>query len=440
MGGPEAYDDAWALRNPRVRSPRALLASFVDPTPRSLDGVRLPPYAYRPLAEASFAATPSTWANLLLHALSTLLVLRIARQLGAGGAWAALLFAVHPFGVQAVSYLFQRALALQVLLGLLSITLYLDGRREGRFPRLAWVAALLSMTAKEGAAALPLSLLALERLAPGGGSGRLRRWLPFAALALLPLLQMLRVRGAELALGRDFSAEPRPDALEHILGQAPVLVRYLGLLAAPFPLRFAFDRPPTALPLLPCLAALGALGLWLANGKGPRLALALFLAPLALETLAPVHDPAWMYRGYPGLLGGGLLLEAAASRFGRPACAAVLACLCALSASESRLWRSPGDLRRRDVRTAPHRPAAWGDRAWDLLTGPRLAAPAERLAAQGERMSPGHPKAASARAYALLALGRREEGRRALREARERFPGFLPLRRMEAELDALEGR
>lgn len=407
LRAPAVHDDhGWVLRNPKLADAPALARGFWDPARREVDGVRLPSYAWRPLTEASFALNfairPSIAGlragNLLIHAAASVLAfLLLRRLLGEGPArWGALLFAVHPLGVQAVTYVYQRSVCLAAALSFLCLLLYLKGRT-----RWALAAGFLAAMSKETAAVLPLSLAAIE----GFREGRdFRRLLPFLAVPALVGVMVLRA-------GSD--ANPSLGPLEYLAAEMPVVSRYLLLHAFPFPLGFVHPRPmPGEVPLAPALLCGGVLLgllLWILRGperhRGARLGLALLLSPLALEsTLIPIEDVAWSYRCYPGLLGAGML-------FGLLRWRIPLLLFAGLSLGEAWVWRQPFLLMRRDVRHAPRVPEVRGDYAFQLLDGGH-AVEAERLC----RRAGPHVKVRTALARALSAQGRMEEARGILGE------------------------
>ena len=279
------------LGNPATRDAGALARAFRDPHPPATPGTPLPTYAWRPVTEASFWLNLAVaerlgggllaWlraGSLLLHAAAALAAFWAARELGrslgiASGAfprWAALFFALHPLGVQNLTYVYQRYVILEAALLFLTVGLYARARRTGS--RRAWIAALgagvLAMGAKETAVTLPLALAALEWILHGqepGESARaaLRRWLPFACLPLILLVQVLRAHALSRSLAHQglFSDAAGLRPLEYLLLQLPILGRYLALDAWPFPLAFHFDRPAVSPPPIPAFltAACGLL-------------------------------------------------------------------------------------------------------------------------------------------------------------------------------------
>lgn len=101
-------------------------------------------------------------ANILLHAGSACLVLAIMRRLALRGAWlGALIFALHPVGVESVAWISEQKNTLSGILYLGSAYLYLDFDRDRRWSRYAAALGLfvLALLAKTVVATLPAALL-----------------------------------------------------------------------------------------------------------------------------------------------------------------------------------------------------------------------------------------------------------------------------------------
>lgn len=423
LRAPASYDDrAAVLSNPAAASlPLALERTLRE----------VPPH--RHLTEASFAlnrllageSLPALRVgNILIHLGATGLVFLLARRWGGSGLarWAAAFFALHPLGIQAVTYLCQRATGLESLLALLSLCLY--GIRGSRLAYAgALGAATLALGAKETALTIPLLLAAAAWILRDGS---LRRWLPFGALAAVAVALKLAHPGEGMASAYGFS--PR----DYLLLQLPIVLGYLRLALLPFPLHFLHDRVvpvPGHAPELPWTAILlsgallAALAGWALFGPArhrlPRLGIALFLAPLALESAVPIQDLAFNHRCYPGLLGMGLLFAWVASRLGHPW--PVLVLLGALTLRENAAWASPRTLLARDVRNAFHLDVAWGNYAWHRL-GRGDAVQAERLFRHALHSPWKEMRVRLGEAAALIALGRVPEGRGRIDAVMRDFP------------------
>jgi Tfp pilus assembly protein PilF len=484
LKGPPVYDDlVGILHNPKMTRPDLLARGFLDPTPQVPLGVPFPSIIYRPLTEASFAVnlalggglTGLRVGNMLLHAGAACLIFLIALRLGDGlgidprpfARWASLFFALHPLGGQVVTYAYQRFTLLAATLGFLSVLLYLSARAEASpfsSPRYwgALGAALLASLAKETAVTLPLTLAAIAWILREPGTdwrGALRRWLPFALLPVLVLVQVLRISPAHRAMagqGLDFTGpEYGFNAWEYLLLQLPIVLRYLTLNFLPFPLHFYYDRvvplpwQPAGIPVLPtALCALGLLTLmaWSLFGPSrhrlPRLAVALFLAPLALESsVFPIMDIAFNHRCYPGLLGAGLLAAWGLGRLGRAQMAggaAVMALFAGLLLFENRAWADPLVLQRRDIRHAPHLSTVWGNYGWRRFQEGRTER-AERIFRHALHASWADVRNSTGHVQSLIALGRLAEARQENLRTLEVFPNHTSPLWVSVQLAEREG-
>ncbi len=189
LSGDFTYDDKAIVRdNVRIQSPDTLGQVF---STSYFGGPRGSGTAYRPVLLLSYAV--QWWihgkravlfhaVNVLMHAGVTLALWALWRRLrvaAAAGFVAALLFAVHPIHVEAVTSLVGRGetQATLLTLGYLHLALRLADRPRRR--RLVLAAALfcyaLALLTKESAAVAPaLAFLSFYRLAGGGFLARLR--------------------------------------------------------------------------------------------------------------------------------------------------------------------------------------------------------------------------------------------------------------------------
>jgi tetratricopeptide (TPR) repeat protein len=155
-------------------------------------------------------------------------------------AWlAAVLWAVHPIHVTAVTYIVQRMASMAGLFYILSMNLYLLGRqvqsRGGQVAALCMsaLAALVAMLIKENAVLLVLSLLAYEVIFIGGiDRPHTRRGFALAAAALMLIVLMGLLYTDPATLLEPYTNRPFTK-FERLLTQPRVLFLYLSLLAVP---------------------------------------------------------------------------------------------------------------------------------------------------------------------------------------------------------------
>lgn len=268
LTGDFTYDDKAIVRdNARLRAPSGLVSIFTTPY---FGGPRGQGTGYRPVLLVSYAV--QWWlhggavfgfhvVNLALHVLVTLLLARLLEQLAVGDAvafGAALLFAVHPIHVEAVTSLVGRGETLAAAFVLGMLLLGLRYRREpkgrGRVLALLLLCYALGILSKESAAVAPaLVLLAYWRLEAGATTHRLKRTLtvglPIAAGCAVVLAGSLAARRAVLGgvikapTFRIFEVEnplAHVSAGERITNAAAILFRYVGRLIAP--LRLSADE------------------------------------------------------------------------------------------------------------------------------------------------------------------------------------------------------
>lgn len=170
----------------------------------------------------------------------------------------AVLWLVHPVATQSVTYIVQRMNSMAVMFCLLSMLLYVTGRKyqvlRGHHPQKlktfflftgSGFAGLLAIGSKEIAATLPVIILTYEWFFFQNLSLTwLRRRLPWiiGAVAIICLLAFFYLNGHLLQTffsndcqGRDFTRA------ERILTQFRVIVHYIGLLLYPHPSRLFLD-------------------------------------------------------------------------------------------------------------------------------------------------------------------------------------------------------
>lgn len=396
-------------------------------------------HAVHGLAPAGYHAV-----NLGIHVAVALAFLGVAlallRRLGVGdeprrraAAWiAALLFVVHPVQTMAVTYVVQRMASLGALFALGALWLWLRARdRGGLRAAPAFGAVLLwwlAVSCKEGYAALPALVLAVEWSAGLDPGARVRRRpLGWSALTAASAVAAAAVAGAAYVAWSYWPDlhTPRADyaipVADRLLTQPRVLWHYLSLLALPLPSRLHVDyawpvstgllSPPTTLAALLGLAALAAAAIALRR-RAPlaTLAVAWFLAALAVEQSVLPIDLVFEQRLYFSALGLFLLAGWGLSSLrlaGRPAgafAAVALAAVLGLAThARNEVWRDPVRLFADPAAAGPGRSRALVNAGKELVRRGRLD-DAERLLRQALVLDP-------AEALARAHLGRIAEER-----------------------------
>ncbi|HVE12348.1 MAG TPA: glycosyltransferase family 39 protein, partial [Elusimicrobiota bacterium] len=212
LRGAFVYDDIPIIaQSPLVRGRAPLSAFFASSYWRhaAQAGVSARGGLYRPLTILSYAltwrlGTGAPWAfhagNILLHALTTLVLFSLLKRLGSSrgaSALGAAAFAVLPVHVEAVSWCVGRAELLAAFLMLAAWRLLHREERRGRLAAgLACYA--LALLSKESAAPLPAALILGELLGSGAPRELVRRRLPVWLAAFGVLLGYLSWRASVL--------------------------------------------------------------------------------------------------------------------------------------------------------------------------------------------------------------------------------------------------
>ena len=284
LTGDFTYDDKAIVRDdPRIRAPSGMAQILTTPY---FGGPRGVGTGFRPALLTSYAI--QWWVhdgevvgyhvvNLLLHALVTLLFARFLREVAVPeptAVGAALLFAVHPIHVEAVTSLVGRGETLAATFVFAFLLAALAYRRAVSRRTLSLAAALVSyalgLLTKESAAVAPvLAFLAFWRLEEGSVLRRMGKALQAgislyagaAAVLALDLLYRRWVLGGFLKSGRFriFEVEnplaPLPP-LARAADAAAILFRYAGRLLVP--LRLSADESAWSIRVHSGLAAVGA--------------------------------------------------------------------------------------------------------------------------------------------------------------------------------------
>jgi len=422
--------------------------------------------------------------NLLVHLANALLVLAVGRlafrtprlrpsalapQAGAVAFLAAALFATHPMGTQAVTYVVQRLASLAAFFSLSTMALYLAWRlsppgpgarlRRGTLYGGVLVASLLAFHTKESTFTLPAILALAELLLfEGPAARRLLPLLPVALFSLvIPAAVLLRGSGGGAGSGAAVAAvaaETRADvpvgSLDYLRTQAVVVVEYLRLLAWPSGQTLDHDvavrRSIADLRVVAsavALAALAGLGAWLAVRARPgreerpvdpawllvTLGIGWFFLALAVESsVVPIADPMYEHRAYLPSAGvwlafataTGLLLRRLAPAAGsRPLVLLGVALgllLGALALQRNAVWTNEVTLWSDAAAKAPGKFRPHYNLGTALAARGDFAGAADALA-RAVALSPDDPSARAQLGAALLQSGRPQAAEAQLRAA-----------------------
>lgn len=267
---------------------------------------------YYPLLHSAFWIEHRLWGdaalghhlvNVLLHATSACLVGAVLRRLALPGAWfAAMLFALHPVGVESVAWVSEQKNTLSTVLYLCAALAYFrfDDERRGRSYAIATILFVCALLTKTVTATLPAALLVVDWWRRGKLEWRrdvapLLPWfvLSAGAGALTSWVERTHV-GAH---GIDFALGP----VERVLLAGRALWFYLGKLIWPADLIFIYPRwtidATEAWQWLFVLGAVAVLvGFWLRRNfnRGP-LAASLFFAGTLFPALGFVNVFPFVY-------------------------------------------------------------------------------------------------------------------------------------------------
>jgi tetratricopeptide (TPR) repeat protein len=257
-------DDSFLTNNALIRAPDGLRRFWLSTEPPD----------YFPLTSSTLWLEWRLWGrehpagyhtvNVLLHAVSAVLLWRLLLALKIPGAWlAGLIFAVHPVNVESVAWITERKNVLPMVFFLLTLLAYLRFELQGRWwwYAAALVSFLLGLLAKTSIVMLPVVLLGLAWWRRGKISRQdLLHSAPFFVLSLVLGLvtvwyQTQRAIGTEVVRPEDFASRLAAS------GWAVWFYLYKALL--PLNLCFVYPRwnvdPRSVLAWLP-LVALVAVG------------------------------------------------------------------------------------------------------------------------------------------------------------------------------------
>jgi tetratricopeptide (TPR) repeat protein len=368
-------DDFYVSANPTLRGAAGLVRIWTDPGANP---------QYYPLTFTTLWIDHAIWGldplgyhvgNVLLHALSAVLLFLLLSRLSVPGAWlAAAVWALHPLQVESVAWITERKNTLSGVLALGAALALLRfegiGRKSPGSNRWALLAAVLfggALLSKSVTASVPAVIAVLlvwklgrvprrsipwlsAMLAAGAAYGIVTAWLE---------VHQVGAQGEEWGIG--------PAGRLVLSGQ--IFCFYLGKLVWPYPLSFSYGRwpvdPASWIHWVPvAAAAVLAVAAWTLRrrvGGGPLVALLAYgitLFPaLGFLNVYPMRY-AWVADHFQYLAGIApiALLAALANRIPRPAALALLAVLGIRSWSEAHEYRDLETLWRSTIETAPR---AW---------------------------------------------------------------------------------
>lgn len=307
--------------------------------------------------------------NILLHALSALLLWRVLLRLGVPGAWlAGLLFAVHPVAAGSTAWIAERKNVLCMVFYLLAIQAYLvfDGTSRRRWYLLSVLLFLAALLAKTSVVMMPFVLFLCLWWKRGSIDRRdILRSVPFFALSFVLGLVTIWFQWQHAISGEIV----RPESLASRAAAAGWIVWfYFYKLLVPIGLCAIYPRwtvdgssPVAFIPLL--LLVAGVFLLWRNRrgwGRGPLFAFGSFL--IVILPVLGLADMSYMrlsfvadHLQYPAMIGvialaAALLARAAGAPGWTGRAAVVLAVLCVLAlggltwrrawtyADDKRLW------------------------------------------------------------------------------------------------------
>lgn len=375
LSGPFQFDDWWAVvDNPST----AGLASWWA----SLPGIR-------PLLKLSYALNaqfaPAAWAyhavNLLLHLANTLLAWMLLRTLmpalapghprpALAAFGAALLFALHPAGTEAVTYISGRSIVLMALPCLAALCLLARTPRPGLVLQSGLgLLFALALAVRETAVVLPLAAAGLMALRGDPARDILHALRGMLAVLVLAGLAAWLTPGYHSFFG--WSLQTR-DLGAQLLGQ---LDAHAYLVARPLLGLHTNIDPDLVAPTAPAwrhaalAAGAGALGLlaWRQRRARPWLGAGLawyLLYLLPSNSLLPRFDLANDRHLYLSLLGPALLVAVPLSGLRRPALAgggllALALVLATATVVRNRDYRSELALWQATVRDSPGKARPW---------------------------------------------------------------------------------
>ena len=439
-GGPVWDDDYMLTQNPVLTEPGGLRRIFFD-----LNAVKV----YYPVTEAvlwlecrCFGLADLTGyhiVNTFIHAVDTILLWRLLRQLMVPGAFlAAAFFGLHPVQVESVAWITETKNTLSLFFYLLTMWSYLRyrgilGQTTIPHPRLLYAISLAAFALALGSKTTVTTLPPAALLITWWKTGRIK-WADIRAI--VPFLLLAISFGAltqwvELHTTGTWNPAWSLSPMQQILVAGRAICFYAAKLVCPVDLSFAYPRwhVHTADPrgyVYPLAVMIVIALLWICRktiGRGP-IAATLFFAGTLMPALGFFHVLYQRYSfvadhfQYLASVGPLTLLAAgisvASDRVGmRKACGAVAGCiliaLCLMTMNSAKRFRRDETIWEQALSLDPESPLAGVNYGSDLIDDGRYAEAEQCLV----HMAQIHPEVAASWA----GLGRIAETRRQFRLA-----------------------
>ena len=268
------FDDEHSIvKNPNIRELENIPSFFVDPARFSRNvGSEM----YRPLVLVSYALNYRLGGyavggyhlvNLIFHTGSAVAFYFLLLQVGIGkpaSLVAALAFAAHPVTTEPVNYISSRSESLAAFFFLVALYSYIRNR-EG-YPALSYCCYGLGLLAKSTVIGLPALLFCYDYFGNRTLNLRLRRLIPYAAIAAIYLFAVQGI------LGEAVLDAPLRSMGVQLATQLKAAVYYATLIVSPFSLsvEHQFFEASAAKPFAIVWPALGVASLVMVLSRGGR--------------------------------------------------------------------------------------------------------------------------------------------------------------------------
>lgn len=386
--------------------------------------------------------------NIVLHAISSVLIWLVLQRLKIPGAWlAALIFAVHPVNVESVAWITERKNTQPMVFYLLSLLSYFQFERDGgrRWYFAALFSFLLALLSKTSIVMLPFVLLVCAWWQRGRIEQKdVVRAIPFFVLA--GVLGLVTVwYQYNVAIGDDVFRTT--GFLPRLAGAGWAVWFYVYKVIIPHKLTFMYPlwqidgaSIVSYLPVLLLVACLGVCWRYRKGwGRAPFFGLGYFVVTLfpvlgffdinfMRYTLVTDH---WQYTSIIGIIALVVAMGIRAQenwhahfrKFGAVGSTAIVGLFCVLTWSQCHIYKDVEALWRDTVSKNPKAWMAHNNLGTALLAKERFEEAAFH-SSEALRMNPGHAKIHCALGAALAGMGRFEEAVRHFSEGLELNPNM----------------